>query len=129
MHFLNNSAGGKGNSVYFTTIDSCLYLCTRNISARKSVKNIFQCIGKVEYDKAKRGEFVTYNHDFSITKNKHITDDNVVVAVPGKAFELSVKVIDQLDNSLDAVFTAKVEAPYENHLSLIQRTSVSRTRS
>jgi hypothetical protein len=113
FHFINNTAGKGGDAIYFTTLDSCVFLCTHNTSAERTVENVFKCIGKMHSEDSRNGSipFSTFNYDFSIPPNSSYLTDQTIFATPGKQFELSVDVVDQLKNPLRAVFTAEIEPP------------------
>ena len=102
FHFINNTAGISGNSIYFTTLDSCVYLCTRNTSAEMTVHNVFKCIG--EYDSNETSEFGTFNYEFLVEN----LDNGTLPAIPGKQFNLSMSIVDQLHNVINSVFTAEI---------------------
>lgn len=107
FQFVSNHANGEINSVYFTTIDSCVYLCTHNTSASLTVKNIFKCVGELNYSRNSSGEFGTFNYNFHVAPNNHMAN-GTILAVPGEEFKLLVNVIDQLNNSVDSVYSAAI---------------------
>ena len=106
FNFVNNTAGISGNSIYFTTLDSCVYLCTRNKSADKTVDNVFKCIGELNYNHSKKSEFSTFNYDFKVTQNISYLTNGTIFAVPGKQFDLPISVVDQFGNPLSSVYPA-----------------------
>ena len=107
--FVNNTAGISGNSIYFTTLDSCVYLCTRNKSADVTVDNVFKCIGELNYNHSKKSEFSTFNYDFKVTQNISYLTNGTIFAVPGKQFDLPISVVDQLGNPTSSVYTAEID--------------------
>lgn len=109
FYFVNNTAGVSGNSIYFTTLDSCVYLCTHNTSTVLNVTNVFKCIGELHYNGSSKDEFSTFNYNFRIAPNTSYMTNGTILAVPGRLFELSVGVVDQLNNLLDAVYIAEID--------------------
>ena len=110
FRFVNNTAGISGNSIYFTTLDSCVYLCTRNTSAKLTVENVFKCIGEFSHvnNRSSRGEFNTFNYNFHVSSDSSYMSNGTIFAVPGRQFKLSVSVIDQLNTSVGAAYSARI---------------------
>lgn len=113
FHFKDNNASGRGDSIYFTTVDVCVFYCHPNHSAADfTIESVFECIGKIDYDESKTREFVTFNHDFHIRPNEYLNQSYFVLAVPGQKFQLLVDVLDQFNNTvIPDVYSAKVDPP------------------
>lgn len=54
-----------------------------------------------------KDEFSTFNYDFNVVSNSHMTG-GTIFAVPGKEFDFSVNIVDQLNNSLTSVYSAAI---------------------
>ena len=109
FHFINNTAGISGTSIYFTTLDSCVYLCTRNTSAKLTVENVFRCIGELNYTRSKKSEFSTFNYDFRVPQSISYLTNGTIYAVPGKEFDFPISIIDQFENMTGSVYTAEID--------------------
>ena len=109
FHFINNTAGISGTSIYFTTLDSCVYLCTRNTSAKLTVENVFRCIGELNYTRSKKSEFSTFDYDFRVPQSISYLTNGTIYAVPGKEFNLPISIIDQFENMTGSVYTAEID--------------------
>ena len=110
--FVNNVAGYNhdvsfGNSVYFGSVESCVFICTKNESAPNTIRNIFRCIGHMEgnTETDKMSDFVSSDRKFEV-KQSEVFDGSVLRVVPGKEFELPVMTLDAFDNSVLSLYYA-----------------------
>ena len=106
----SSSDANNGNSIYLTSLHSCVFFCTLNTSAELTVDNFFSCIGKYDFKRCencyKDIEVTTQGHNFNVTVDNHTS--TTLYATPGKVLELPVMVLDDLNNAVDSVYRAQV---------------------
>ncbi|XP_064401532.1 uncharacterized protein LOC135347456 [Halichondria panicea] len=86
----------RGRSIYMTSIQPCVFLCTANPSAELTISNMFSCIGKVKFHSTKN---VSITDEVSTSGRKFKLDNtslSTLYLVPGKVFELPVVVSNDL---------------------------------
>lgn len=105
-------SGGKannGNSVYMTSIQSCVFLCTSNTSAQRTVDNFFSCVGETKFNSCQNCEedfeVTTWGYNFIVNNE---TFQTPLSAVPGRELDLPVMVKDELSHIVDSVYRVKV---------------------
>ena len=104
----SRSDANNGNSIFITSLHSCVFFCTLNTSAELTVKNYFSCTGKTHFKHCenctKDNEVATQGHSFTI-------DDpltSTLYAIPGRVLKLPVSVLDDLQHAVDSVYKAQV---------------------
>ena len=108
----SRSDANSGNSIYMTSLHSCVFFCTLNTSAELTVDNFFSCIGKVNFQscqncgKDKIIEVTTQGHRFNVKVDNHTS--TTFYATPGRVLKLPVKVLDDLSNAVDSVYRAQI---------------------
>ena len=99
----------SGNSIYVTSLHPCVFYCTVNTSAELSVENYFSCIGESRFvsceNCAQDNEVMTEGHKFTISDRQPPRD---LFAIPGRVFSLPLKVLDDLNNDVDAIYRVRV---------------------
>ena len=106
----SRSDANNGNSIYLTTLHSCVFFCTLNTSAELTIDNLFSCIGHFDFQRCqncdKDIEVTTQGHRFDVT----IDDRNSTTfsAIPGRVLELPVTILDDLSHTVDSVYRAQV---------------------
>ena len=109
--FDNNTAGQYkgvhfGNSIYFSSVESCIFECTRNESSTNSVQNLFKCIGPSKF--GKESDFVTTDKQFVVEESEFLIG-SVLSVTPGKECALPVRTADSFGNSVYSIFYAILE--------------------
>ena len=106
----SRSDANNGNSIYMTSLHSCVFFCTLNTSAELTLDNFFSCVGKVDFQSCRNCdkdiEVTTQGHRFNVTIDDHTT--TTFYATPGRVLELPVMVLDDLSNAVDSVYRAQV---------------------
>lgn len=113
--FESNTAGfypdvSFGNSIHFSSVDSCVYLCTQNVSSSFSIHNVFKCIGHVQNldELEKKKEFATLDRRFMVDESENrVYYNRTIHVIPGKEFGLTVTTVDDFNNSVFSVYLAK----------------------
>ena len=106
----SRSDANNGNSIYLTSLHSCVFFCTLDISAELTVDNFFSCIGKYDLpncqDCDKDIEVTTQGHRFNVSFDDRTS--TTLPATPGRELGLPVMVFDDLNNTVDSVYRAQL---------------------
>lgn len=104
----SRSDANSGNSIYMTSLHSCVFFCTLNTSAELTVDNYFSCIGETDFQRCdnctRDVEVATQGHTFTVYGNT----TSILYAIPGRVLELPIMVLDDLNNAIDSVYRAQI---------------------
>lgn len=105
----SRSDANNGNSIYMTSLHSCVFFCTLNTSAELTTDNYFSCIGDTHFESCRHCtrdvEVATQAHNFRVSDK---TTTSTLYAIPGRVISLPVNVFDDLNNAVDSVYRVQV---------------------
>ena len=108
----SRSDANNGNSIYLTSLHSCVFFCTLSTSAELTIDNLFSCIGDYDFQRCQNCD-----NDIKVTTQGHKLNFNVTIddrnsttfpVIPGRVLEFPVTILDDLSNAVDSVYRAQV---------------------